>query len=231
MAHRSLQGTVEHRSVSGQVSDLQDSFAALLGRQPTDKERQDLYRVRDALGIGRNDALWLVLMALQHYESQYEKFPKAIADAAESTLKSFRITAREQARAAAESTKQQLAKAVAEASHTVARNVAKKQRLQWLLGTVLGCTLALGALGALMFTQGLSAGERRGYVEGYEAAKDEKAAASWGATTPGRRARRLARAGSLELLAACSQPGWRAKDGVCLPYTAEDGRVYGWRLR
>ena len=53
------------------MSDLDDSFAKLLGRQPSDAERQSLYRVRDALGLKNNDALWLVLMALQHYQGQY----------------------------------------------------------------------------------------------------------------------------------------------------------------
>jgi hypothetical protein len=51
------------------MNELEDSFAKLLGRQPTDADRQRLYRVRDALGLKNNDALWLVLMALQHYES------------------------------------------------------------------------------------------------------------------------------------------------------------------
>ena len=33
------------------MSDPDDSFAKLLGRQPSDAERQSLYRVRDALGL------------------------------------------------------------------------------------------------------------------------------------------------------------------------------------
>ena len=72
------------------MSDLDDSFAKLLGRQPSDAERQSLYRVRDALGLKNNDALWLVLMALQHYQGQYEKFPQAIAQAAKDTLVNFK---------------------------------------------------------------------------------------------------------------------------------------------
>jgi hypothetical protein len=41
------------------MSELDDSFAKLLGRQPSDAERQQLYTVRDALGLKNNDALWL----------------------------------------------------------------------------------------------------------------------------------------------------------------------------
>lgn len=65
------------------MSELDDSFAKLLGRQPTDGERQELYRVREALGLGNNDALWLVLMALQHYESLYAGIPASIKEAAQ----------------------------------------------------------------------------------------------------------------------------------------------------
>lgn len=65
------------------MSELDDSFSKLLGRQPSDKERQELYRVRDALGIKNNDALWLVLIALQHYEGLYASIPASIRDAAQ----------------------------------------------------------------------------------------------------------------------------------------------------
>ena len=59
------------------MGDLDDSFAQLLGRQPSDKEKQDLYRVRDALKIKATDAVWLLLMALQYYQRLYEQFPEA----------------------------------------------------------------------------------------------------------------------------------------------------------
>jgi hypothetical protein len=48
---------------------LDDAFSKLLGRQATDAERERLHRVRDVLGLGGNDALWLVLLALEHYDS------------------------------------------------------------------------------------------------------------------------------------------------------------------
>ena len=98
------------------MSDLDDSFAKLLGRQPSDAERQSLYRVRDALGLKNNDALWLVLMALQHYQGQYEKFPQAIAQAAKDTLVNFKVTADATVKASAEAAKADLAQAVAAAA-------------------------------------------------------------------------------------------------------------------
>jgi len=67
-------------------NSLDDSFSKLLGRQPSDAERQQLYKVRDALALKNNDALWLVLMALQYYQDQYERFPKAISCPASTIL-------------------------------------------------------------------------------------------------------------------------------------------------
>jgi len=114
------------------MSDLDDSFAKLLGTQATDKDRQDLYRVRDALGLKSNDALWLVLMALQHYQSQYEAFPARIEDAARRTLQKFENAADAMARAAADSARRQVMDAAVRAAWDVVRKVETRERLKWI---------------------------------------------------------------------------------------------------
>ena len=58
------------------MTDLEDAFERLLGYQPSDQERQRLYRVRDALKLKSSDALWLLLMALQHYETDVREDPR-----------------------------------------------------------------------------------------------------------------------------------------------------------
>jgi hypothetical protein len=73
------------------VGDLDDSFTALLGRQPTDREKQALYRTRDALKLKTTDAVWLLLMALQHYETLYEQVPAKIATAARTSPRPFEL--------------------------------------------------------------------------------------------------------------------------------------------
>jgi len=70
------------------MSNLDESFAKLLGRQPSDAERQRLYQVRDALGLRNNDALWLILMALEHYEQLYAGIPERIEEAAKKAARS-----------------------------------------------------------------------------------------------------------------------------------------------
>lgn len=216
-------------SQSGNLfNDLDESFAKLLGRQPSDMERQKLYVVRDALGLKNNDALWLVLMALQHYQTQYETFPAAISQAAKETLITLKDTADATMRASAAEAKANLAAAVAASAEKVAVNVSRKQMWKWATGCIAVAFVSFGLFGALVYTKTYTAGENSGYGRGYNAAKDEKAAAAWANTPQGRLAYRFAQTGSLDSLIRCDRPGWAKKKEVCLPYQASDGNVYGW---
>lgn len=217
------------------MSELDDSFAKLLDRQPTDAERQQLYKVRDALGLKNNDALWLVLMALQYYQDQYEQFPNAMALAAEETLSRFKETADTMILASAEATKADLAKAVAKAAQEVANHTAKKQMWQWAAGCMALTFMVFGLFGWYLHSKAYQAGYHSGYGIGYAEAKNEKAAAAWANTPEGKGAYRLAQAGSISALIHCNYPGWKAENGICHPHSVmgKDGSsiIYGWRLR
>lgn len=213
--------------------DLDDSFKKLLGRQPSDSDRQNLYRVRDVLGLENNDALWLVLMALQYYQMQYEEFPQKIANAAKNTLDGFKETADATVKASAESAKADLAKAVAASAKEVAHHVAGKEKLQWLAGSIAAASIAFGAFGWYMHSSGKNSGYQAGYGAGYSEAKDEKAAAAWANTPQGRTAYRFAQSGELQRLAQCSEKSWKVKKGICFPYAANNeatggSTLYGW---
>lgn len=212
------------------MSNLDESFAKLLGRQPSDAERQSLYRVRDALGLKNNDALWLVLMALQHYQNQYEKFPQEIAQAAADTLVNFKATADATVKASAEAAKADLAKAVAAAAQKVARTTSARQMWQWAAGCIAAAFVSFASFGWYMHSSGKDFGYQAGYSECLIKAQDEKAAAAWANTPQGHLAYRFAQAGSLDSLAKCDRPGWFTKNGWCYVYTAPDGHIYGWRL-
>jgi hypothetical protein len=212
------------------VNDLRDAFTQLIGKQPSDAEVQQLYKVRDALGIKNNDALWLVLIALQYYEKQYEKFPRVIAKAAQDTLSNFKETADSVIEASAQAAKEDLAKAVAQAAQEVARNTAAKQMWQWALGCIAAAFLCFGAFGWYMHSSAYKAGFSAGYAEGYKKSVDEKAAASWANTPQGRLAYRFAQLGQLDALARCEGDGWRVENGACYPFPTKDGRTYGWRM-
>jgi hypothetical protein len=208
------------------VSDLNDSFALLLGRQPSDRERQNLYRARDALKLKPTDSVWLLLMVLEHYETLYRRFPALIADAARDVTKDIRETAVAQARAAIADTKKALAHAVAEAAAASAKKAAGTQRLKWAIGSFLAAIVYVSMIGWWAHGKG----QREGYAIGRDTAKEScdaaAAMASWANTPEGRLAYGLASAGSLRELATCSGHGWVERDRVCYP----SGKARGWRL-
>lgn len=213
------------------MNNLDDTFTRLLGRQPSDHERQQLYRVRDALEIKNNDALWLVLMALQHYQSKYEEFPSLIGSAAHDALANFKDVADATAKAAAQSAKAELAGAVATAAHDVARHTAGREMARWIAACMLTTSVVLIAFGWFVHSHARASGYDSGYAAAYEQAKDEKAAAAWANTPEGRKAWRLARAGDIASLVECDRPGWYKKDGACYVDRAPDKAIYGWRVR
>lgn len=137
------------------TDELLSSFEKLVKRAATAREREQLRHVQQTLGLRENDALWLVLAALQYYESLYAQYPKAIAHAAREILGDVKKVADASIRASAESAKADLAKAVASVAREVAQDTARRQMTQWI---VVGM-----ALGAAIFASGLLLGV---YVRG-----------------------------------------------------------------
>lgn len=72
-------------------------FEILLNRQPTDKEIQNLYRIKNALDIQDNDALWVVLCALESYNTLYSQYPEKINQSLEETLNKISTSFEERA--------------------------------------------------------------------------------------------------------------------------------------
>ncbi len=128
-------------------------YEKLLGRTATAAERQQLRHVQTALGLRDNDALWLVIYALQYYDGLYRQFPKAIAGEASRILGETRAAAEATIRASAESAKADLAKAIASAAREVARDTARRQMCQWLvIGMLVGAALlGVGVFAGLGF--------------------------------------------------------------------------------
>lgn len=106
-----------------------------------------------------------------------------------------------------------------------------RSKLLWLGSTAL-LTLLMAAGGG--YWLGHRAGTEQGQAEGYQAARDERAAASWASTPAGQRAYSLDQRGSLDMLARCNAPGWtaeRQKGGiVCFPSPDAKGQTTGWYL-
>lgn len=213
------------------MHDLEDSFAKLLGRQPTDAERQQLYQVRDALGLKNNDALWLVLMALQYHQAMYARFPELIKQAAIDTLSEFQKTADTTLVSTKALAKLELAKAVSATARDIARLSAARHAAIWIAACALACCVAIGAFGWYVHQDAYAAGYAKGYANAYSDAKEEKAAAAWANTPQGKAAYRLAQVGSIDSLIKCNQPGWEVVQGFCYVHNFSDGTTYGWRIR
>ncbi|MDE2361114.1 MAG: hypothetical protein KGM42_00440 [Hyphomicrobiales bacterium] len=126
------------------------NFERVFGRAATATEREQLRHVQTALGLRDNDALWLVLFALQYYESLYRQFPKAIAGEAARVLTETRAAADSVIRASAEQARADLAKAVASVAHEVARDTAHRAATQWVIAGM--------AVGVAIFALGWCAG-------------------------------------------------------------------------
>ncbi len=59
---------------------VEEAFAKVVGRQASEEERARLYRLRDALGLHDNDAFWSIVMALEHYDSFFRRYPAELAE-------------------------------------------------------------------------------------------------------------------------------------------------------
>ena len=159
------------------MEELKTSFEKLTGRQPTDADVQRLYQIKNALRLGNNDAVWLILMALQYHTSLYEKFPDEIAKASTHILTEFRTTADATARASAQTAKADLANAVATVAHKVADDVVVKKKLQWAVGAIVA--LVVFACVTLVL------GYRAGVGAAFKDVTDVQSAATWAASGKG----------------------------------------------
>ncbi|MES2900197.1 MAG: DUF6753 family protein [Pseudomonadota bacterium] len=213
------------------MSDAADSFARLLGRQASDRERQQLYRIRDELGIKNNDALWMVLVALQYHQTLFDKHPEIIRSYAGDILKDIRATADKAMAASAAEAKAALADAVAATAKDVARMTTLRMTVTQIGLLAIACCAAVGAYTILLHSKAFDAGYRSGYGSAYIQAKDEKAAAAWANTPQGKAAYRFAQAGDLDALVQCNRPGWYEEKGVCFVRPAPDRNIYGWRMK
>lgn len=64
----------------GETDSLPEgAFEVLMGRRPSDEERQRLTKVRDALGIRSADAIWEVMIALDYHLQLYTAIPDKIS--------------------------------------------------------------------------------------------------------------------------------------------------------
>jgi hypothetical protein len=211
------------------MADREDAFTQLLERQPTDGDRQRLYRARDTLNIKPTDAVWRLLMVLEHYQTMYERIPHQIADASRNATETIRVTAEAQAKAAREETKKGLMKAVTEAVQATAKQFARAEHFKWVSVAVSIVSITVLAVGWGENRRG----QAQGFAAGESSAKAECAYATklstWALTPDGVRAYQLEKLGSLHDLVSCSGRGLDRKGDWCVAQP-ERGKSYRWRI-
>ncbi len=201
------------------MNELTDSYMELLGREPTDEEKQQLYRVQKALRIKDNDSLFLIIMALEYYNDQYKKVPSLIHSATVQYMDEMKQSAEKIAVAAMEKSREKFIQTIQTASTEVAHKVAGRDRTRWIIGSLVAASLIISGWAYGMY--------QIGYKEG---SGESKAAVAWANTPEGRRAYELATVTDIDALARCSLPGWRIEKGNCYPGPAKDKATYGWKI-
>jgi hypothetical protein len=125
---------------------IEDAFAKVVGRAPAEHERERLYRLRDALGLQDNDAFWAIVMALEHYDSFFRRYPKELAEEAARTIESVRAAFALAAAKEAALAQRALSEQVARTSAEIARKLAERPVGLHRVTLVLASVVAFGAL-------------------------------------------------------------------------------------
>lgn len=202
------------------------AFEAAFHRKPTAEEVGRLERVMDVLDVRENDAIMTLMVVLEFYLSLYGSVPGRIEAAAKAAVGETKETTEKIAATAAQLAHGDLVEQLGKAVNQVASDAAKKQQWKALGAGIAAAAISLLVTGWVCF----DAGKEAGYGAAIRVARNETAAAAWANTPEGQLAYRLALAGSLQQVARCSAPGWKIRNGACLPQVDAEGTLHGWLM-
>ena len=200
------------------------AFEAAFQRKPTADEVGRLERVMDVLDVRENDAIMTLMVVLEFYLGLYGSVPGRIEEAAKTAVGETKETTQKIAATAAQLAHGDLVEQLGKAVNQVASDAAKKQQWKALGAGIAAAAISLLVTGWVCF----DAGREAGYGAAIKVARNETAAAAWANTPEGQLAYRLALAGSLQQVARCSAPGWKIRNGACLPQVDAEGTLHGW---
>lgn len=134
---------------------LKSAFEQLIDRCPTDQDIQRLFKVKEALGLDSNDAIWTVLLALEYYRTLYEEIPDQIQRATQIVARNATEQAQSQIVQAVSNLIPHIEEAVAKtAGDAIKRVQAGRTMLSiWASGVFLWLAMVFGyMLGSQIFT-------------------------------------------------------------------------------
>ena len=126
--------------------NVDDVFAKVVGRTASDEERSRLYRLRDALGLRDNDALWSIVIALEHYDSFFRAYPDKVAEKTAQSIENARAAFAAAARLEAAQVERLLSERVAQTSVEIARKLAEEPWRPHRITALLAAVVAFGSL-------------------------------------------------------------------------------------
>ena len=130
----------------GKHPNLDTVFARVTGRQPSDEQRERLHRLRTALGLRDNDAFWSIVMALEHYDSFFRRYPAELAEETRRCVEGARAAFAAAAQNEAAQVQRLLSEKVAQTSVEIARKLAGRPIGLHRVTTVLAAVVAFGGL-------------------------------------------------------------------------------------
>ena len=205
---------------------LSDDLYSVFLADLSEGERERVRSYADRFGIEPTDAVWALMIVLGHYSDLYEAVPEKINVTVRGILEKIQSAAAVEAESSRVRLQASLMDAVVGAADSVAARNGRRELVKW-------CAIASTAgvfVFAVMFVVGYWLGFDHGRARGFNAGVEGHLVSSWALSVNGLRAYELWEAGDLEHLSACDRPGWKLDSGVCYP-KADEGKLYGWRVR
>ncbi|ATI12683.1 MULTISPECIES: hypothetical protein [Acetobacter] len=234
------------------MTKFETVFQGFYGRNPTDAEIQEHYRIKNAMDIRDNDALWLILIPFQYYTKKLQDIPQAI----EVISDEFNQNSRQAMQRYEAKIKSDLNSAVAVAGQDVASTILRRKIQMWSAISITVFALVCVGLVTVLWTgrtqfhdahyeagysagynkgsadgqkegyiSGTNAGQKAGYEKGSADARDTNALAmtSWATGDAGQKARQLYEHGLIDPIYVLYQTGDLAKILKCAGS--------GWRVQ
>lgn len=156
-------------NTSGRLG-IVEAFEAAWQRKATPEEAERLHRVQTVLGVKDNDAILVLMVALEHYQGLYSAMPARIEEAARTAVGEAKETAQRVANTAAQLAHGDLVEQLGEAVNKVATDSARKQQWKALAIGIGAAAITILTTGWLSFSQGKEAG----FGAGFKAARHEE---------------------------------------------------------
>jgi hypothetical protein len=205
-----------------------DAFRVLMGREPSDAERQSTFRLVKAMGLDETDDLAKAMMLMGYVEAMLQRIPSRVEAAAKVSTDRAKETADRVIEASMAEAQVKLADSVASVAQKVAKDVAGRAKWQ---AAAMAATVVAALIGGFSYTA-YGLGLKAGHVDALTELKNAEVAAAWANTEEGRNAKRLANVTRISAFLECTLPGFKiVKDANgrkgCFPDQSAT-RLQGW---